>query len=322
MEYMENREGIENNREVEKKSSFSKIPKHNWALVTYALAIFSVILLITMFTGGTLTGNTTGNVIKSSDMKIEVENFVNTQLIPGGSIEVTNLESKNGIYIATIDLEGELVPLYFTKDGNFISPGRELIPITGNAIVNTNNPQTQTPTEIVEVSPDDDAVKGDANAPVTIIEFSDYECPFCGRHFKETLPLIIENYVNTGKVKLVFRDFPLSFHKNAQKAAEAAECAGEQGGNEAYWKIHDKLFENQQNLDIASLKQYAKDLGYNIDSCLDSGAMAEEVAKDMADGQAAGVSGTPAFFINGKLVSGAQPYSVFESEIEEALNSQ
>ncbi|MBR9703730.1 thioredoxin domain-containing protein, partial [Candidatus Woesearchaeota archaeon] len=91
----------------------------------------------------------------------------------------------------------------------------------------------------VAVSIDDDEVKGDPDAPVTIIEFSDYECPFCARHYEQTYQEIMKNYVDTGKVKLVFRDFPLSFHQNAQKAGEAAECAGEQG---QYWDMHDKLF--------------------------------------------------------------------------------
>ena len=88
---------------------------------------------------------------------------------------------------------------------------------------------------------DDDAFKGDANAPVTIIEWSDYECPFCGRFYRDTLGLIESAYIDTGKVKFVYRDFPLSFHPNAQKAAEAAECAGEQG---KYFDMHDLLFEN------------------------------------------------------------------------------
>lgn len=89
---------------------------------------------------------------------------------------------------------------------------------------------------------DDDAVKGDANAPVTIIEFTDYQCPFCSRHFEQTFGQIESEYIDTGKVKYVVRDFPLGFHPNAQKAAEAAECAGDQG---RYWEMHDQLFSNQ-----------------------------------------------------------------------------
>ncbi len=166
---------------------------------------------------------------------------------------------------------------------------------------------------------DDDDVKGDKDAPVTIIEWSDFECPFCARFYRDTLPLIEEEYIKTGKVKLVFRDFPLSFHQNAQKAAEAAECAGEQG---KFWEMHDLLFENGVEGGVTTFKQYAKQLGLNtakFNECLDSGAMASEVRKDTADGAAVGIQGTPGFLINGKLVSGAQPFSNFKQVIDAEL---
>jgi len=171
----------------------------------------------------------------------------------------------------------------------------------------------------VDVSADDDAVKGDIDAPVTIIEFSDYECPFCGRFYDQTLSQIDETYIQTGKVKLIYRDFPLSFHQNAGKAAEAAECAGEQ---DKYYDMHDKLFDGIQSLSVANYKIWAGEIGLNqeeFDNCLDSGEMASEVQKDFTDGQAAGVTGTPAFFVNGVKLSGAQPFSVFEAAIEAAL---
>ena len=168
---------------------------------------------------------------------------------------------------------------------------------------------------------DDDAVKGDKDAPVTIIEFSDFECPFCARFYSDTLPQIESKYIDTGKVKLIFRDYPLPFHAQAQKASEAAECAGEQG---SYWEMHDKLYESGVIGGIATFKQYAKDLGLNtkkFDECLDSGKFASEVKKDMADGSVAGIKGTPGFIINGVLVSGAQPFAAFEQIIEQELNS-
>lgn len=161
----------------------------------------------------------------------------------------------------------------------------------------------------VEVSVDDDAVKGDPQAPLTIIEFSDYECPFCRRFFQETYPQIVKDYIETGKVKYIFRDFPLAGHRNAQITAEAAECAGEQG---KYYEYHNKLFENKEEwaeaTDVAGLlEKYAADLGLSgtdFAACLDEHQMKDEVQKDLADGQAAGVSGTPTFLIGrGDLIT-------------------
>ncbi len=200
--------------------------------------------------------------------------------------------------------------------------------VTGNAVAvptggDTNVPSGNLPSQNlptkVAVSADDDPVLGKSNAPVTIVEFSDFECPFCGRHFSQTHPDIVKNYIDTGKVKLVYRDFPLSFHPNAEKAAEAAECANEQG---KFWEMHDKLFSNQQSLSVANYKQWAKDLKLDsakFDSCLDSGKYASEIAKDEADGTKYGVSGTPSFFIDGQLLVGAQPYSAFQQAIDAAL---
>ncbi|VVB81415.1 Thioredoxin [uncultured archaeon] len=178
--------------------------------------------------------------------------------------------------------------------------------------------QPQTPPAKADVSAENDAVKGEANAPVTIIEFSDYQCPFCGR-VEASLKTVEEKYIKTGKVKLVYRDFPLGMHDKAQKAAEASECAHDQG---KFWEYHDKMFANQNALDIFSLKQYAKDVGLDtdkFDKCLDSGEKASEIAKDVADANAAGVTGTPIFFINGVALRGAQPYNAFETAIEAAL---
>lgn len=205
--------------------------------------------------------------------------------------------------------------------------------IIGIAIVSNNNvPEKISSKESITsnsyesedfiVDIDDDAVKGLDSAPVTIIEFSDYQCPFCARFYSETLSKIDEKYIQTGKVKMVYRDFPLAFHEYAQKSAEAAECSGEQG---KFWEYHDLLFENQAEWSqqgISKFKEYAELLRLDrnrFDKCLDEGEMAEEVKKDLADGTKAGVEGTPAFFINGKFVSGAQPFSVFEEIIEEEL---
>lgn len=174
---------------------------------------------------------------------------------------------------------------------------------------------------------DDDDVLGDESATVTLIEFTDYECPFCGRHYNDTLSQIKANYIDTGKVKLVVRDYPLSFHPAAQKAAEATECAAEQG---KFWEMHDKLFETQGAWGanaVTTFKSYAAELGLNastFDSCLDNGDMAAEVAADMADGSAAGISGTPGFWIvsddgQSQSISGAYPYATFQAAFDSML---
>lgn len=174
----------------------------------------------------------------------------------------------------------------------------------------------------VTVSIDDDPMKGDESATVTIVEFSDFECPYCARFYKDTYKKLVSEYVNKGKVKFVYRDFPLSFHNNAKTASIAANCAKEQGGDTAYFKYHDKLYENQSSLGVVNFKKWAKE--FNLDSvkfdkCLNDKKQAAEVDKDFKDGQSYGVSGTPAFFVNGRKLTGAQPFSVFKTLIEEEL---
>jgi len=189
---------------------------------------------------------------------------------------------------------------------------------TGNS-VDINGPQLPSGEAFVNVEIGDSPVLGDKNAPVTIVEFSDYECPFCGRHYLQTFPQLKKEYIETGKVKLVFKDFPLSFHPNAQKAAEAARCAGEQS---KYWEMHDLLFSNQEKLGIENYKKWAREIGVDgakFDSCLSSGKYASDVQADLAYGSQIGVSGTPGFFVNGKKISGAQPYIVFKQAIDAEL---
>ena len=162
--------------------------------------------------------------------------------------------------------------------------------------------------------------KGEEDAPVTMIEFSDFQCPFCGRFFTQTLPLIQEQYINAGKVKFVYKDFPLeSIHPMALPAALAARCAGEQG---KFWEYHDMIFENQALLSDSILRQWASDLGLNtanFNSCLDSQKYLSEIRQDLQEGEAAGVRGTPGFLVNGQLISGAQPFSAFQQAIESQL---
>ncbi len=180
------------------------------------------------------------------------------------------------------------------------------------------------PKKMEGISVDDDPFIGDADAPVTIVEFSDFECPFCSRHVNSVYPKIKEKYVDTGKVKYVYRDFPLGFHPDAMPAAVAANCVLEQGGNEKYFEMHDKLFANQKSLNRETFIKYAKELGLDeaaFTACLDANDTAE-IEGDMKQGSEYGISGTPGFFINGWQIKGAYPYEEFEKYIEQELAAQ
>ena len=164
----------------------------------------------------------------------------------------------------------------------------------------------------------DSPYEGKNNAPVTIIECLDYQCPFCARFAQGALRQIRENEIKTGVVKLVIKNFPLPFHQNAEKASEAAECASKQG---KFWQMHDLLFNAGEMLDMDSLKSYAKQIGLNsaeFDHCLESGETVGLVNADKSECASAGATGTPTFFINGKMLVGAQPYEQFKSFIGES----
>ncbi len=158
--------------------------------------------------------------------------------------------------------------------------------------------------------------EGPATAPVTIVEFSDFQCPYCSR-LTPTLKQVKEKYGN--KVRIVFRQFPLPFHQNAQKAAEAALCANDQG---KFWQLHDAMFGNQSALGVDQLKAKAAELGLKADDfnkCLDSGAKVAVIEADKKAGSEAGVNGTPAMFINGRFISGAVPIEQLTSVIDDEL---
>lgn len=159
--------------------------------------------------------------------------------------------------------------------------------------------------------------KGPATAPVTIVEFSDFQCPACARS-QSVLKRVLDTYGD--KVRLVYRDFPADgVHQQAREAAEAARCAEEQG---KFWEYHDKLFANQQSLQVAALKKYADEVGLNgkvFESCLISSKFKETIAKDIQAAQKAAVGGTPAFFINGRPLLGALPFEAFQQYIDEEL---
>ena len=179
------------------------------------------------------------------------------------------------------------------------------------------------PTRLI-VDHDNDPAIGPANAPITIIEFSDFQCPYCRQFSDQTLHQLITAYGD--QIRFVYRDFPLSsIHAEAQKAAEAAECANDQG---EFWSMHDRLFaglqewsRNPKSLDVFT--QYAGEFDLDMDQfaeCLNTGKYTEEVLADYQAGQAAGVTGTPSFFVNGRTLRGAVPLSMFQSIIDSELS--
>ncbi len=195
-----------------------------------------------------------------------------------------------------------------------------------------NQLPTQQPSPPVKISADNDPVIGDPNAPITIIEFSDFQCPFCARFHVQTLPLLMDEYILEGKVKLVFRDFPIqSIHPNALPASVAAECANDQG---KFKEMHDMIFDNQSQWNkqetanaLAMFSQYANEIQLDqetFDSCLASGKHIDEIRKDLDDGRNYGISGTPGFFVGNDQIGyvelkGAQPFESFKKVIDAQL---
>jgi len=175
---------------------------------------------------------------------------------------------------------------------------------------------TLDPPRMTVAVPKDAPAMGPASAPVHLVAFSDFQCPYCA----QSAPLMRQIAARYGdKVRIVFRDFPLPIHPQAPKAAEAARCANAQG---KFWDYHDRLFANQQALSDGDLKRYAQDLGLDaagFGTCLDTGAFAGAVQADLTEGRSYGIGSTPTFFINGRLLSGAVPLEVFSRVIDEEL---
>ncbi|RDJ31194.1 MAG: DsbA family protein [Crenarchaeota archaeon] len=198
----------------------------------------------------------------------------------------------------------------------------------------TQPTQPQTGSTTLFISLDDDPIKGNPDAEITIVEFSDFQCPFCERFHRTTLPLLEQNYLSTGKVNFVYRDFPIQgIHPNAVPAALASECADDQG---KFWEYHDLLFVNQKNwqdleipVAVNTFKQYASSLDLDMqefNDCFESGKYLAEINADLEDGRQYGVTGTPGFFVGNEKtgftrIIGAQPYSVFQEILNEKLSN-
>jgi protein-disulfide isomerase len=213
-----------------------------------------------------------------------------------------------------------VVFLWFNQGSGGAPQGQVQIPNLQQPQPSPNpSPQQQAPARLDNIDEDDDPVLGDNNAPVTIVSFEDYQCPFCKRAKDQTFPQLKQEYIDTGKVRYIYRDFPLSFHPQAQPAAEASECADDQG---KFWEYHEALFANQATLGRDLYIQLAGQFGMDVEeftSCFDSGKFKQEVQNDFTYGSQVGVSGTPTFFINGVKLVGAQPYQAFKQVIDSEL---
>ncbi len=169
----------------------------------------------------------------------------------------------------------------------------------------------------VDVSTDDDPSIGPEDAPVTIIEFSDYQCPYCQTWYQQVYEQLLASYPN--QIRFVYRDLPLPMHPESIPAAEAADCAGEQ---DAYWKYHDALFGGQYGLNRAAYEQYAADLGLDAKAftdCLDSQRYQDEIQADAREATSVGINSTPTFVVNGRVLIGALPFANFQAVIDEEL---
>lgn len=169
---------------------------------------------------------------------------------------------------------------------------------------------------------DDQPFIGEEDAPVTLVEFSDYRCGYCQKFHDETYPQLKEKYIDTGKVKFVYRDYLLGYSGDYE-AALVAECTRDQGGDEAFFQMHDYIFQTvSQGFDLDKYVTYAAEIdldGEELRSCVEDEKFKEEIYGDIDAGKSAGVSGTPGFLLNNKFISGAQPYATFEQLIEAEL---
>ncbi len=297
------------------KLGLGNIRKNPWILTTL---IFGVLLLILLIVNGGSSAEISQE--RAADNLIS---FIDAQ--GQGGVDLVSTSRQGGLYEVIVSSGGQEVPIYVTLDGKFAFLADDAIPIINADSGVGQDAESVDSEDVGQINLGDSPIKGNANAPVVLVEFSDYQCPFCRSFWSGALPLIQQNYIDTGKVKLVYKDFPLnSIHPQAQKAAEAARCVGEQKGDAGYYQMHDLLFENQNDLSVANLKKLALKTGVStgtFNNCLDSGKYASEVNADLAYGSSLGVSGTPGFFIGNDQegyvkISGAQPYSVFEQAIE------
>lgn len=313
-----------NEVEINTSEISSRVKRNPW-IVSSVILLIALIVVVLFVRNGSITGN----VIAEDKIGQSVLSFINANPELGGSAELVKTEREGMMYKVTISYQGKEIPVYVTLDGKYLAAN--MVPLDVGSGLGS---ELEAEPEIVDVSVDDDPVLGDPNAPVTIIEFSDYQCPFCRKFWTDVYPQLKKEYIDTGKVKLVYRDYPLDSHPMALSAAIAAQCTKPYGAK-AYWRMHDKIFSEQNIIDSGvaagpvkstvnftdeDLIHWAMTLGYKIQPCLITQKYAAEVLADKKDGDAVGIDGTPAFFIDGEKLVGAVPFEQFKEIIDQHLS--
>lgn len=299
----------------EKESSSSdllnRMRANPWMVATVVLAVVLVVVLF-MRSGSSAS-------VSSQTAGSKLVDYLNTQ-VQGGGVTLKDVVKDKSMYKVSVEYQGTAYPFYVTLDGS--SFASSLSSFEGATPTAPTAPAKPVTIDAAQIS--DAPVKGSSSAKVTLVEFSDYQCPFCERFYSDAYKQIVSEYIDTGKVKLVFMNFPLSFHENAEPAARAALCFRKVKANSdaAYFQYHNKLFENQASLSTANYKKWARELGGNgaqFDSCFDNNEFADRITAESAYGASIGISGTPGFFINGVPLVGAQPFSAFKQVIDAEL---
>jgi protein-disulfide isomerase len=250
---------------------------------------------------------------RSVDRSALVEKEITAKISPVTDVEIAQWyqANQNRVQGASLDQVRQPIRQYLTQ---------ERMQLARDQFLDTL--RAKTPVRVLLEAPRQNvaaakgAAKGPANAPIEIIEFSDFQCPFCQRA-NPTVDQVLKTYGD--RVRFVYRHFPLGNHPAARPAAEASQCAAEQG---KFWEYHDTLFANPSRLGDADLKQHAAGLGLDtkqFNACVDTHKYKAQVDADMEAGEDAGVNGTPAFFVNGRMLNGAQPFDAFKRVIDEEL---
>jgi protein-disulfide isomerase len=254
---------------------------------------------------------------------MSLDDYLNKKVV-GGEIKITDAEYKKFVEEKHIP-ESQINPQIKERINSYLQAMKKQDKITNyiagltkkNPVeVYFNKPKMQ-----VDVAVGNSPAFGKQGAPVTIIEFSDFQCPFCTRA-AETVTQLKKKYGN--KIQLAFKQFPLPMHQDARQAAEASLCVNEQS-TDKFWKFHDIMFKNQSKLDKASLEKYAKDVGADVakfNQCVTSKKFSDAVQKDLDYGEKIGVKSTPTFFVNGQIVNGAVPIETFSEIIEEEMSAK